>query len=212
MPNPPLSRRPRRRAAALPFLGPLALARGRAHEFCGPARRTLALIAARGTQGPVIWIAPAWQPARLHPEAVLGFIEPGRLVFVSPARGADLLWCCEEALRSGAAALVVADLAEPPGLTPVRRLHLAAEAGAAQGPAAPAGLILTPEGAAQGAESRWHLAPRHAAETERWHLARRHARAEPPRAWLLERAGGEFRLREAAQAPRRERTEALQEA
>ncbi|MEM9975030.1 MAG: hypothetical protein AAF771_12695, partial [Pseudomonadota bacterium] len=35
------------------FLGDLALARARVHEFCGPARRTLALQVARALTGPV---------------------------------------------------------------------------------------------------------------------------------------------------------------
>ena len=77
--------------AALPFLGTLSLARARAHEFCGPARRTLALMAARGTEGPVLWLRPGWLPERLFPEGVLSFIEPGRLIFVTPRRPEDLL-------------------------------------------------------------------------------------------------------------------------
>jgi len=175
------------------FLGGLRLDRGRVHEFCGPARRTLAVMAARGDQGgkagadggAVLWISPGWMPERLNPEGLLPFIAPGRLIFVLPRRPEDLLWVMEEALRSAAVPLVVADLPGPPGLTPVRRLHLAAEAGAAVG-TAPLGLILTPgDGGAQGVESRWHLAPAHAGVASAWQLQRRRARMEPPRQWAL---------------------------
>ncbi len=203
---PTISRNRARPRAPLPFLADgaadggagLGLARGRVHEFCGPARRTLALLAARGAEGPVLWIAAAWQPERLNPDGIRPLIEPGRLIFASPRRAEDLLWCLEEALRAGAVPIVVGDLPEPPGLTPVRRLQLAAEQGAAEGRVAPLGLILTPgEGGAQGAESRWHLAPRHGpgqagvpgagaeADASRWRLERRRARTDPPAAWAL---------------------------
>ena len=193
-----ISRKGARARPFAAFLGTLRLDRGRVHEFCGPARRTLALMAARGdgatTGSPVLWISPGWATDRLNPEGVLPFIAPGRLIFVLPKRPEDLLWVMEEALRSAAVALVVADLLAPPGLTPVRRLQLAAEAGAASGPA-PLGLILTPEaGGAQGVESRWHLAPSHTAATSAWHLQRLRARMEPPRQWALHQGPGGLQL------------------
>ena len=177
------------------FLGALRLDRGRVHEFCGPARRSLALMAAGGEAGgPVLWIAPGWMPERLSAEGLLPFLNPGRLIFVLPKRADDLLWVMEEALRSAAVPLVIADLPELPGLTPVRRLQLAAETGAATG-AAPLGLILTPgDGGASGVESRWHLAPAHGATTSNWQLQRRRARMEPPRQWLLRQDPGGVRL------------------
>lgn len=176
----------RRGHGALPFLGALTLARGRVHEFCGPARRTLALMAARGATGPVLWIRPGWLPERLFPEGVVPFIEPGRLLFVTPRRPEDLLWCVEEALRAAATPLVVAELPEPPRLTPVRRLQLAAEAGAREGHRVPTGLLLTPgPGGAQGAESRWHIAARHGNRQSAWQLDLVRARGEPPGRWRL---------------------------
>lgn len=161
--------------------GPPPLVLGRAHELCGPARRVLAAMVAgrmagpggdESRAGPVLWIRPAHAEGRLNPEGLARFFDPARLVLAVPQRAQDVLWIAEEALRSGAAPLVIAELDAPPGLTPVRRLHLAAEAGAlaarASGgaagggrgaPAPPLALLLTPDqGGAQGVESRWSLA------------------------------------------------------
>lgn len=177
------------RHPALPFLGTLRLARARVHEICGPARRTLALMVARETAGPVIWIQAGWLPERLFPDGISGHIAPARLIFITARRVEDLLWSMEEALRPGAVALVVADLPVPPGLTAVRRLHLAAETGAAEGRVPPLGLILTPgEGGAPGVESRWHLTPRHGATQSRWRLERLRARTDPPKIWHLDQS------------------------
>ncbi len=187
-------------AGGVKFLGDLSLVRARVHELCGGARRTLALGVARAMEGPVLWIAPAWAAERLNPEGVCRLIEPARLVFVTPRRAEDLLWTMEEALRSGAAPLVVADLPEPPALTPVRRLHLAAETGAAEGRHLPLGLILTPEGGAPGVESRWSLAPRHTGTGPgSWDVCRLRARTQPEARWsVAEEAGGGFRLAQTA--------------
>lgn len=189
------------------------LARGRVHELCGPSRRTLALLLAghAAGNGPVIWIAPAWRAERLHAPGMAPLLDPARLILVDCARAEDLLWCAEEALRrmaeAGGGAVVVVELPSPPGLTPVRRLHLAAGgrgAGAAAltpvmrgalsagpplhtgRPDGPLGLLLTPgAGGAPGIESRWHMRPCHAAGRAAWRLWRRRARAAPPAAWLL---------------------------
>lgn len=190
-----ISRHQRRPRAALPFLGGLSLARARVHEFCGPSRRVLALLAARGARGTVLWIQPEWQAERLYPEGLRRLIAPGRLIFVTPRRGEDILWCIEEALRAGVAPIVVGDLPEVPGLTPMRRLQLAAEAGAEQAATPPAGLVLTPgAGGAAGAESRWRLAPRHAAGQTGWHLSLLRARATPPQDWTIAARQGGFVL------------------
>ena len=179
----------------LEFLPGLSLALARVHELCGPARRTLAVTVARALSGEVFWITPAWGLDRLHGDGLCRFIAPGRVVFVTPRRTEEVLWCAEESLRSGAVPLVVADLPEPPGLTPIRRLQLAAEAGAATGRHRPLGLILTPgEGGAAGVESRWALAPHHQGENEAWRLDRLRARQAPPRSWTMT---GDFRLKPA---------------
>ena len=195
---PLLTRDPHRRPAhpALPFLGDLALTRGRAHELCGPARRTLAAMIAARTEGPVFWIAPSWGTDRLNAEAALRFLDPGRLVFLRPKRAEDLLWSMEEVLRAGAVALTVAELPDPPGLTPVRRLHLAAETGAAEGRLVPLGLLLTPgDGGAPGVETRWHMGFAHGADgAEAWRLERRRARTAPQKAWTVRPEAHGFRV------------------
>ncbi len=180
---------------ALPVLGDLALPLARLHEACGPARHTLAMIIAGAAQGPVLWIAPPWQKEALNPDGMTAFAGPERFIWIAPDRPADILWTLEEALRSGAAPLVVADLAQPPGLTPVRRLHLAAETGAGMGMGAPLGLILTPgEGGAPGIETRWHMAPAHTPDAAGWTLTRARARTAPPARWHLSGAPGHWRM------------------
>jgi protein ImuA len=174
----------------------IALAVGRVHEGCGPARRTFALWLAARTVGPVLWISASWEADQPNPDGVRPLVDPGRLLFVHPRRAVDLLWCTEEALRSGAVPLVIVDLPAAPALTPVRRLLLAAGSAAGAGGTAPLGLLLTPgDGGARGVESRWHLAPAHEPGIRAWRLQRRRARTLPPRAWTVEpETGGGLRL------------------
>lgn len=168
------------------------LALGRVHEACGPARHRLALWLAAQTTGPVLWIAPAWGTDRLNPCGMMSFVDPARLILVHPKRAEDVLWSMEEVLRSGAAALAVADLPGLPALTPVRRMHLAAEHGARAGGQAPLGLLLTPGmGGAQGVETRWHLAPDHHATPGAWRLHRLRARMAPQQSWHVAQQKGQ---------------------
>jgi len=177
------------------FLGELSLSLGRVHELCGNARRTLAMVLAGKMQGPVFWIVPGWEPARLNPDGMGRFADPARFVFLTPRRPEDLLWCMEEVLRAGAVALVVADLPAPPALTPVRRLHLAAETGAQGGRLHPLGLLLTPgTGGAQGVESRWHMAADHALHGAAWSLSRTRARSDPTKSWTVSATKAGLRL------------------
>lgn len=171
---------------ALKVLPDLSLERGRVHEICGASRRVLALAVAGLTEGPILWIRPGWESARLNPEGILRLVDPGRLIFLDAAREDDLLWSMEEALRAGSLALVVAETPRPPGLTPVRRLHLAAERGVEAG-GAPLGLVLTPgDGGAQGVETRWRLEPAHApGGIEAWRMTRCRARALPPATYAV---------------------------
>ncbi|WP_299370723.1 hypothetical protein [uncultured Tateyamaria sp.] len=168
------------------------LALGRVHEACGPARHRLALWLAAQTTGPVIWIAPEWGGEQLHACGFMPFINPARLIMVHAKRADDMLWSMEEALRSGAVACVIADLPGLPALTPVRRMHLAAETGGKGTVAPPLGVLLTPGmGGAQGVETRWHLAPDHKGTPGAWTLTRLRARTAPPKAWRVTRTPGQ---------------------
>lgn len=167
--------------------GAPGLLRGRVHELCGPARRSLAamILGAHPPQtAPALWILPRWQSERPHADGLADFTDPGRLLFAAAQRPADLLWAMEEALRAGCVSLVIADLPAPPGLTAIRRLQLATEAGAKNTREPPLGLILTPDqGGAPGVESRWHIGHRPSG----WRLERVRSRMEPPKTWLIDR-------------------------
>ncbi|MCP5036324.1 MAG: hypothetical protein GY945_01855 [Rhodobacteraceae bacterium] len=189
-----LSRKPHHPEQGQTFLGRLTLARARLHEVCGPARHTLAMIIAGAMQGPVFWVAPNWAAARPYGPGMVSFADPGRFVFAHAARAEDILWTLEEVMRAGTVPLVIGDLPSAPGLTPVRRLHLAGETGAREGRHAPIGLILTPEGAAAGVESRWFMAPDHGPESTRWQLSRKRARSAPEQTWQVRPHGDSFAL------------------
>jgi len=175
----------------------MALARARAHEATGPARQLFALLAGGATCGPILWLQPGWHPERLNGDGVLAYLDPGRLIFGTARTDPELLAAAEEALRSGLVPLVVASLATPPGLTAVRRLHLAAETGADRG-TAPLALLLTPDpGGAAGVETRWHITPSPGWMKNgiaSWTLARARARMAPQASWRMTLEAGEVRL------------------
>ncbi|MCZ8332988.1 MAG: hypothetical protein O9328_01875 [Rhodobacteraceae bacterium] len=179
----------------------IGLARGRLHEFRGPSRVALAVQVMAECAGPVLWITPGWQAERLYPDGVAALADPARLICARARRVEDILWAMEEGLRSGAVPLVVAEVPAAPGLTPVRRLQLAAEAGAEAAHHAgrgivPLGVMLTGgEAGAAGVESRWRMGPLPATSSlleERgsvWRLERERARGAGPAAWRLRREG-----------------------
>lgn len=182
-----LSRAPHRPAPALSLLPDLSLPLGRVHELCGRARRTLALMIAAQAGAPVIWIAPAWGVDTLNPDGMQPYLAPRDVVFVRPERAGDMLWCMEEALRAGTVPVVMADLSDPPAMTPVRRLHLAAETGCGAGLCRPIGLLLTPgTGGAPGIETRLGLEPAHTAGQSAWTLERLRARMAPHKRWQVD--------------------------
>lgn len=186
---------PRHAPALQPLAGDLTLQRGRVHELCGPSRLMLAARIMAKTQGAVVWIRPGWAAERLNAAGLQPLADPARLILVQAQRDDSLLWAAEEALRSGAAPLVIAELLAPPALTPTRRLHLAAETGAEaarrDNASPPLGLILLPgPGGAQGVESRWHMAPAPSrallwSNEDSFTLTRLRARLLPPASWTL---------------------------
>lgn len=179
----------------------LTLAPGRAHEFCGSARRVLAAWAMGRDMAPgasALWVRLRHNPDRLYPHGLARWAPPGELMLADATRMTEALSCAEDALRSGACAWVVLDLPEPVALTPLRRLHLAAEDGSAR--RAGGGLralVLTPgDGGTPGVETRWHLAPcpaRNPSAAEpvgaAWQLSRRRARMTPPACWHVQDDG-----------------------
>lgn len=196
----PLKRAPERRAPDLTLAPEISLRLGRLHEACGLARRSFALWLASKTRGPVFWVAPPWTVDQLYPQGIRRFLNPGRMTFISPTRAEDVLWTLEDVLRSGQVPLVIGDLPGLPALTPVRRLHLAAEQGGVAAGRLPLGLILTPgDGGAAGVESRWQMRPMHHLRKNRWHLTRLRARTAPVKDWEIGLGRDGFGLAEAAQ-------------
>ena len=190
-----LTRRKHLPRSGQPVIGDLELKKGRLHECCGSARHLFALMMIAQTQGPVFWISPSWTPDTLNPDGMVDLIDPGRFIFVTPQRPEDILWTLEEILRSGVVPIAVADIPGLPGLTAVRRLHLAAETGGEEGSHLPTGLLLTPGiGGAQGVESRWQLTPAHTPGTDGWSLKRLRARTDPVKDWQVKRENKTFRL------------------
>lgn len=184
MEHPLLSRRPHHGGPTVPLMEGVALPAARVHEACGRARRSFAMMLGRAMRGHIYWIATPWAADPLNPEGVAPFLDPARITFLSPNRPEDVLWCMEEILRSGAVPLVVADIPGFPGLTPVRRMHLAAETGLDVGLCQPIGLLLTPgDGGAQGVETRWRMEPAHSSGAQRWQLDRLRARTAPQKRW-----------------------------
>lgn len=177
-----LTRGPHRPDAApgVTIADDLRLALGRVHELNGLARRMLALAIAARLSGPVLWIAPSRANVRPNPDGFARWLNPGRLIHIHASHDRDVLWAMEEALRSGAAPLAIADLPAPPSLTAVRRMHLAAEAGTAESGRAPLGLLMTPDGGAPGVETRWRMTPDFRDGAPAWHLDRQRARTAPP--------------------------------
>ena len=186
MDSPLLNKHQTTKYGQLTLSAKITLAKGRVHECAGRARRVFALMLAAKTSGAVLWISLPFKSNPLNPSGIKPFVDPGRFLFIKSPRKKDLLWTMEESLRSGAVECVIVDLPDFPALTPVRRLHLAAEAGCRAGASAPLGLLLTPDsGGAQGVETRWTLKPKSQNLCATWCLSRTKSRHDPPQNWQV---------------------------
>ncbi len=134
---------------------PDLLVPGRVHEATGQGRLAFALALAGRLAGPVLWVRDARAGDGLYAPGLAAFLDPARLVLARPTGALPVLQAVEEALRSGAVPLVVAELAEAPDLTASRRLQLAAGTGGGRG------LCLLPEArlCSNAAETRWRCEP-----------------------------------------------------
>jgi protein ImuA len=153
--------------APLPDLGLIAPAR--VHEATGRGRLAFALALAGRLEGALLWVQDARSRDGLYAPGIAAFIDPARLVLARPTGTLAILQATEEALRSGAVALVVAELAEAPDLTASRRLQLAAGTGGGRG------LCLVPEDRLRtnAAETRWRCEPVPGAEGgQRWEIVK----------------------------------------
>ena len=137
------------------FPDPGLVAAGRVHEAAGKGRRTFALALATQLQGAVLWISDSREEAQLYPPGIAAFVDPARVIMAQPTGALPVLQVMEEALRSSAVPLVVAELREAPDLTASRRLQLAAGTGGGRG------LCLIPESGlrSNATETRWMCNP-----------------------------------------------------
>lgn len=145
------------------------LAQGRVHEATGLGCQAFAWALAAELSGAVIWVQDAKVLERPYPPGVRRLADPAALIMVQPTGSLPVLQGIEEALRAGAAPLVVGMLERAPDLTESRRLQLAAGTGGGRG------LCLVPEGElrSNAAETRWHCTPvRGRLGCQRWEMVK----------------------------------------
>ena len=136
------------------FAASFPLCPARVHEAFGPAALAFAAIAVAQARGDVFWIREGWRSGALNPVGLSDFLDPASLLVAEVRDQSEGLAVMEEALRDGASRIVVAELSQPLGLTPGRRLQLAAKAGRS------IGLCLIGEGmGSNAAETRWRCTP-----------------------------------------------------
>ena len=121
---------------------------------CGAGAYSFAFALAAARGGQVLWVRETWEVARINPDGFAAFMDPADLLLCNAQSQIEALAVTEEALRSGAVALVIVSLTKPLGLTEGRRLQLAAKEGKS------IALALIPEGmGSNAAETRWRCTP-----------------------------------------------------
>lgn len=124
---------------------------GRAHEVTGPGSVAFAAMVCGQANKDTFWFVESWIADELNPNGLSPYCDPKRLLIGRCPSAIDMMASAEDALRSGAVSMVVAELNKPLTLTAGRRLQLAAKAGNATG------LFIIPKDAgSNSAETRWH--------------------------------------------------------
>lgn len=159
----------------------IGLADGAAAGF---AAFLLGRLAADGR--PVLW---GWLgEGDLHPPGLAAFgLDPARVILLSAASPADLLWAMEEGLREPGLAGVLAEL-DGCDLVAGRRLQLAAAAGGVTGFLLARGRRLSASALAarpSAAALRWRV---DALPAARWRVELLRRRGGGPGVWILEKA------------------------
>jgi len=175
------------------------LKRGALHEASGTAGFAFAAGLASIADDTTLWIDAGGHAPHLYPCGLNGMgLPPDRLLCVA-AEGQDALWAFEQALRSGAAPLVVA-AAPAPDFAESRRLGLAAREGGGLGlllpTSRPAG-----HGTQSAAETRWRataLAAPRPWERPRFRLELLKNKKGSFGAWEIEWDGETYRFHMAA--------------
>ncbi len=126
----------------------------RMHEVCGPSALSFAVVHAANMSGTALWVKERWCPEQLNPIGLVDILCPENLITASTKNQTETLAVAEEALRSGAASLVVMELNAALDLIAGRRLQLAAKTGSAMGIA-----VISDGMGSNAAETRWRCSP-----------------------------------------------------
>ncbi len=139
-----------RKREDLAVAGPVRLSKGRIHEVTGEAADLFAVAVAARTSGPIVWTGLARSVCSLAPTSLQSFLDPDRIILAMCVSRTEILWAAEQALRSPAAACVVAELGDGPDLRESRRLQTAAEEGGSIGL-----VLIGRQTSSSAAETRW---------------------------------------------------------